>query len=136
MAGYKPNTSTIPVQETRHTFLADSSIKAEHVGYGCALVMGGTQATVKLLEAGDVVFGKIETVEIPTNPNNPSVVNVLILGGYRLKCADNADFEIGDTVIGGADGLVAKGAAASTDLRFFVADVDAIASGFVGVIKL
>ena len=138
MAGFKPSTSTIPVQESRHTFYIDSSIKAEHVGRACTLVTGGTEAVVKLAGDGDPVFGQITVVEIPTNPNDRGVAQVTIMGGYRLACAVNAPFAIGDTVVGAGDGLVKKGTAPATaaDFRFVVTELGAIADGSVGVLKL
>lgn len=136
MAGFKPNTSTIPVQESRHTAYIDESIQSKHVGHACSVVVGGTDLVVKLAEAGDVVFGQISTVEIPKNPNDRAVAMITVLGGYRLACAPDAGFKIGDTVVGGAGGLVVPGAAASTDFRFFVAETDALADGAVGVLKL
>ena len=133
---FKPSTSTIPVQESRHTFYADESILPEHTGYACTLVIGGTEAVVKLAGDGDPILGQITVVETPTNPNARKVVQVTILGGYRLACDPATTFKIGDTVVGGPDGKVKKGAAASTDLRFFVAEIDALADGAVGVLKL
>lgn len=135
MAGYKPSTSTIPVQESRHTAYIDESIKSEHVGCACSVVVGGTDLVVKLAEDGDVVFGQISTVEIPKNPNSRAVAMITVLGGYRLSCAPNEAFKIGDTVVGGPNGLV-KAGPATTDFRFFVAETDALADGAVGVLKL
>ena len=62
---YKPSTSTIPVQESRHTFYIDGSITSASVGKACTLVLGGTEATIKLAGDGDAIFGQITTVEIP-----------------------------------------------------------------------
>lgn len=135
MAGFKPNTSTIPVQESRHTAYIDESIKTEHVGHACTVVVGGTDLVVKLAGDGDPIFGQISTVEIPKNPNSRAVAMITVLGGYRLACAPNEAFKIGDTVVGGPNGLV-KAGAASTDFRFFVAETDAVAEGAVGVLKL
>lgn len=135
MAGYVPSTSTIPLQESRHTFVIDDSITKEHVGCACTLVLGGDQATVKLAGVDDVVFGQITTVEIPTDPNGQKVAMVTIMGGYRLKCDPATAFIIGDTVVGDANGLVKKGAP-TTDMRFFVSEVGALADGYVGVLKL
>jgi len=133
---FKPSTSTVPVQESRHSFYADDSIKAEHTGYACTLVVGGTESVVKLAGDGDPILGQITTVEIPTNANGRKVVMVTIMGGYRLACDPATAFKIGDTVVGGPNGLVKKGAAASTDFRFFVNEIDALADGAVGVLKL
>lgn len=136
MAGYKPSTSTIPVQESRQTFLTDGSITNAHVGMACTLVIGNTEPTVKLAGDGDAVFGQITTVEVPKNPNDRTVVVVTIMGGYRLACDPSIAFKIGDTVVGAAGGKVKKGAAPSTDFRFCVTELDALADGFVGVLKL
>ena len=136
MAGYKPSTSTIPVQESRHTVFIDASIKQEHVGCACTVVAGGTEMIVKLAGDGDPIFGQITVVEIPTNPNARGVAQVTIMGGYRLNCAKNAAFKIGDTIVGAANGLVKQGVAASTDFRLFVSEVDILAEGIVGLLKL
>lgn len=136
MAGFIPSTSTVPIQESRHTFYADASILAGHEGRACTLVLGGNEAVVKLAGDGDAVFGQITTIEIPKNPNERKVVMVTIMGGYRLACAPAAGFVIGDTVVGAGNGLVKKGVAASTDFRFFVSEIGALADGSVGVIKL
>lgn len=136
MAKIKPSTSTIPVQESRHTFYQDGSITQEHVGCACTLVLGGTEATVKLAGDGDAVFGQITVVETPLNPNDTSVVMVTLMGGFRLPCDPAAGFVIGDTVVGAPAGKVKKGAAASTDFRFCVTELNAISEGLVGVLKL
>lgn len=133
---YKPSTSTIPVQESRHTFYIDGSITSASVGKACTLVLGGTEATIKLAGDGDAIFGQITTVEIPKNPNDRAVAMVTIMGGYRLACDPAAGFVIGDTVVGAPLGLVKKGAAPSTDFRFFVSEVGALSDGVVGVLKL
>ena len=78
-------------------------------------------------------MGQIETVEIETS--GEIIVNVLIMGGYRLPCATDATIKVGDTVVGAGAGLV-KAGAASTDLRFVVTEASTIAEGFVGVLKL
>lgn len=136
MAAFKPSTSTIPVQESRHTFYADASILEGHEGRACTLVLGGADAIVKLSADGDAVFGQITTIEIPKNPNDRKVVMVTIMGGYRLACAPAAGFVVGDTVVGAGNGLVKKGAAPSADFRFFVSETDAQADGSIGVLKL
>ena len=135
MAGYIPSTSSVPVQESRHTFYADASILSKHVGHACTLVVGGTEPIVKLAVAGDIVFGQISTVEIPKNGNQRTVAMVTIMGGFRLACKPNEVFTIGDTVVGGANGLVVKGTA-SLDQRFVVTDLAVLAEGAVGVLKL
>lgn len=136
MAKMKPSTSTIPVQESRHTFLNDGSITNEHVGRACTLVLGGTEATVKLAGDGDAIFGQITVVETPLNPNESGVVMVTLMGGFRLECDPAAGFAIGDTVVGAPNGKVKKGAAPSSDFRFCVTELNAISEGLVGVLKL
>ena len=133
MLGFKPTTTGIPVNETRHTFIGTGITNAD-VGKAATLVTGGADVTVKLAGADEPVLGQIETVEIETT--GEIIVNVLILGGYRLRCATNAVIAVGDTVVGAADGFVKAGAAASTDLRFVVTEASTIAEGFVGVLKL
>lgn len=140
MAGYKPSTSTIPVQESRHTVYLDAGITQQHEGHAVTVVTGNTDLTVKLAADGDVVWGQLTTVEIPKNPNDRAVGMVTVLGGYRLPCDPSIAFKIGDTVVGAGTGAnagkVKKGAAASTDFRFFVSEIGALADGFVGVVKL
>lgn len=136
MAGFKPSTSTIPVQESRHTVYLDAGITNANVGAAVTVVTGNTELTVKLAGDGDVVFGQLTTVEIPKNPNDRPVGMVTVLGGYRLPCDPAIAFKIGDTVVGAGAGKVKKGAAASTDFRFFVSETNALADGFVGVLKL
>lgn len=133
MKGFKPTTTGIPVNETRHTFHGVGITNAD-VGKAATLVTGGADVTVKLAGADEPVLGQIETVEIETT--GEIIVNVLILGGYRLRCATDAVIAVGDTVVGAGDGLVKAGAAASTDLRFVVTEASTIAEGFVGVLKL
>ena len=132
MKGFKPTTTGIPVNETRHTFNG-TDITSADVGKAATLVTGGADVTVKLAGDGDPILGQIETVEIETT--GEIIVNVLILGGYRLRCATDAVIEVGATVVGAGDGLV-KAGAASTDLRFVVTEASTIAEGFVGVLKL
>ena len=132
MKGFKPTTTGIPVNETRHTFNGVRITNAD-VGKAATLVTGGADVTVKLAGDGDIVLGQIETVEIETT--GEIIVNVLILGGYRLRCATDAVIAVGDTVVGAAAGLVKSGGA-STDLRFVVTEASTIAEGFVGVLKL
>ena len=133
MKGFKPTTTGIPVNETRHTFNGVGITNAD-VGKAATLVTGGADVTVKLAGDGDIVLGQIETVEIETT--GEIIVNVLILGGYRLRCATDAVIKVGDTVVGAGAGLVKAGATASTDLRFVVTEASTIAEGFVGVLKL
>lgn len=132
MKGFKPTTTGIPVNETRHTFHG-VGITITDVGKAATLVMGGADVTVELAGDGDPVLGQIETVEVETT--GEIIVNVLILGGYRLRCATNAVIDVGDTVVGAGDGLV-KSDGASADLRFVVTEASTIAEGFVGVLKL
>ena len=132
MKGFKPTTTGIPVNETRHTFHGTGITNAD-VGKAATLVTGGVDVTVKLAGANDVVLGQIETVEIETS--GEITVNVLIMGGYRLPCATNANIKVGDKVVGAGDGLVKSGGA-SADLRFVVTEASTIAEGFVGVLKL
>ena len=133
MKGFKPTTTGIPVNETRHTFHG-TGITTADVGKAATLVTGGADVTVKLAGDGNPVLGQIEAVEIETT--GEIIVNVLILGGYRLRCATNAVIAVGDTVVGAGAGLVKAGATASTDLRFVVTEASTIAEGFVGVLKL
>lgn len=132
MKGFKPTTTGIPVNETRHTFHGVGITTAD-VGKAATLVMGGADVTVELAGDGDPVLGQIETVEIETT--GEIIVSVLILGGYRLRCATNANIKAGDTVVGAGAGLVKSGGA-SADLRFVVTEASTIAEGFVGVLKL
>ena len=132
MKGFKPTTTGIPVNETRHTFHGPGITNADF-GKAATLVTGGADVTVKLAGADDVILGQIETVEIETS--GEITVNVLIMGGYRLPCATDAVIAVGDTVVGAAAGLVKSGGA-STDLRFVVTEASTIAEGFVGVLKL
>ena len=133
MKGFKPTTTGIPVNETRHTFHGVGITTAD-VGKAATLVTGGADVTVKLAGDGDPVLGQIETVEIETT--GEIIVNVLILGGYRLRCATDAVIAVGATVVGAGAGLVKAGVTASTDLRFVVTEASTIAEGFVGVLKL
>lgn len=132
MKGFKPTTTGIPVNETRHTFHGTGITNAD-VGKAATLVTGGADVTVKLAGDDDIVLGQIETVEIETS--GEITVNVLIMGGYRLPCATDEVIAVGDTVVGKAAGLVKSGGA-SADLRFVVTEASTIAEGFVGVLKL
>ena len=131
MKGFKPTTTGIPVNETRHTFNGVSTITTADIGK--AATLDDAEMTVKLAGLDEPVLGQIETVEVETT--GEVTVGVLILGGYRLAC-DPAEFiAVGDTVVGKAGGLVKSGGA-STDLRFVVTEASTIPEGFVGVIKL
>ena len=132
MKGFKPTTTGIPVNETRHTFHGTGITNAD-VGKAATLVTGGADVTVKLAGDGDIVLGQIETVEVETT--GEVTVGVLIMGGYRLACDPAEVIAVGDTVVGKAGGLVKSGGA-STDLRFVVTEASTIPEGFVGVIKL
>lgn len=132
MKGFKPTTTGIPVNETRHTFRGTGITNAD-VGKAATLVTGGADVTVKLAGDGDPILGQIETVEIETT--GEIIVNVLIMGGYRLRCETNEVIAVGDKVVGKAAGLVKSGGA-SADLRFVVTEASTIAEGFVGVLKL
>lgn len=131
MKGFKPTTTGIPVNETRHTFHGASTITSADVGK--AATLDAAEMTIKLAGADEPVLGQIETVEIETT--GEVTVNVLIMGGYRLACDPAEVIAVGDAVVGKAGGLVKSGGK-STDLRFVVTEVSTIPEGFVGVIKL
>lgn len=131
MKGFKPTTTGIPVNETRHTFNGVSTITTADIGK--AATLDAAEMTVKLAGLDEPVLGQIETVEVETT--GEVTVGVLILGGYRLACDPAEVIAVGDTVVGKADGLVKSGGA-STDLRFVVTEASTIPEGFVGVIKL
>ena len=131
MKGFKPTTTGIPVNETRHTFNGVSTITTADIGK--AATLDAAEMTVKLAGLDEPVLGQIETVEVETT--GEVTVGVLILGGYRLACDPAEVIAVGDTVLGKACGLVKSGGA-STDLRFVVTEASTIPEGFVGVIKL
>ena len=131
MKGFKPTTTGIPVNETRHTFNGVSTITTADIGK--AATLDAAEMTVKLAGLDEPVLGQIETVEVETT--GEVTVGVLILGGYRLACDPAEVIAVGDTVVGKAGGLVISGGA-STDLRFVVTEASTIPEGFVGVIKL
>ena len=137
---FKPSTSTVPVQESRHTFVADASIESKHVGYACKFKPSGDTLTVTLATEGtddaDVIIGQISVVELPKNPNDQPVCTVTILGGYRLACKPDATFKVGDSVVGGPDGLVVPSGAAAKGTRMVVSEIDAVVDGAVGVVNL
>ena len=131
MKGFKPTTTGIPVNETRHTFNGVSTITTADIGK--AATLDAAEMTVKLAGADEPVLGQIETVEVETT--GEVTVGVLILGGYRLACDPAEVIAVGNTVVGKAGGLVKSGGA-SKDLRFVVTEASTIPEGFVGVIKL
>ena len=131
MKGFKPTTTGIPVNETRHTFNGVSTITTADIGK--AATLDAAEMTVKLAGLDEPVLGQIETVEVETT--GEVTVGVLILGGYRLACDPAEVIAVGDAVVGKAGGLVKSGGA-STDLRFVVTEASTIPEGFVGVIKL
>ena len=131
MKGFKPTTTGIPVNETRHTFNGVSTITTADIGK--AATLDAAEMTVKLAGLDEPVLGQIETVEVETT--GEVTVGVLILGGYRLACDPAEVIAVGDTVVGKAGGLVQSGGT-STDLRFVVTEASTIPEGFVGVIKL
>ena len=131
MKGFKPTTTGIPVNETRHTFNGVSTITTADIGK--AATLDAAEMTVKLAGLDEPVLGQIETVEVETT--GEVTVGVLILGGYRLACDPVEVIAVGDKVVGKAGGLVKSGGA-STDLRFVVTEASTIPEGFVGVIKL
>ena len=131
MKGFKPTTTGIPVNETRHTFNGVSTITTADIGK--AATLDAAEMTVKLAGVDEPVLGQIETVEVETT--GEVTVGVLIMGGYRLACDPAEVIAVGDTVLGKPGGLVKSGGA-STDLRFVVTEASTIPEGFVGVIKL
>lgn len=131
MKGFKPTTTGIPVNETRHTFNGVSTITTADIGK--AATLDAAEMTVKLAGLDEPVLGQIETVEVETT--GEVTVGVLILGGYRLACDPAEVIAVGDTIVGKAGGRVKSGGA-STDLRFVVTEASTIPEGFVGVIKL
>ena len=132
MKGFKPTTTGIPVNETRHTFNGVSTITTADIGK--AATLDAAEMTVKLAGLDEPVLGQIEMVEVETT--GEVTVGVLILGGYRLACDKNAVFAIGDSVLGApVDGLVESGGK-SADSRFVVTEISTIPEGFVGVLKL
>ena len=131
MKGFKPTTTGIPVNETRHTFNGVRTITTADIGK--AATLDAAEMTVKLAGLDEPVLGQIETVEVETT--GEVTVGVLILGGYRLACDPAEVIAVGDTVVGKDGGLVKSGGA-STDLRFVVTEASTIPEGFVGVIKL
>ena len=131
MKGFKPTTTGVPVNETRHTFNGVNTITTADIGK--AATLDAAEMTVKLAGLDKPVLGQIETVEVETT--GEVTVGVLILGGYRLACDPTEVIAVGDKVVGKAGGLVKSGGA-STDLRFVVTEASTIPEGFVGVIKL
>lgn len=131
MKGFKPTTTGIPVNETRHTFNGVNTITTADIGK--AATLDAAEMTVKLAGADEPVLGQIETVEVETT--GEVTVGVLIMGGYRLACDPAEVIAVGHTVVGKAGGLVKSGGA-SKDLRFVVTEASTIPEGFVGVIKL
>lgn len=131
MKGFKPTTTGVPINETRHTFNGAATITSADQGKAATLDVA--EMTVKLAGLDDPILGQIEAVEVETT--GEVIVNVLIMGGYRLPCAVDEVIAVGDTVVGKADGLVKSGGK-STDLRFVVTEVSTIPEGIVGVIKL
>lgn len=132
MKGFKPTTTGVPVNETRHTFNGVSTITTADIGK--AATLDTAEMTVKLAGDDDVVLGQIEMVEVETT--GEVIVGVLIMGGYRLACDPAAVIAVGDTVVGSATAGLVKSGGASTDLRFVVTEISTIPEGFVGVIKL
>ena len=132
MAKFNVTTSGLPIRESRFTFVGQG-ITEQDVGKAATLVLAGDANLVKLVEGAEPVLGRIETVEIEMNGDIS--VNVLLLGGFRLNCAPNEVFKVGDTLTAGATAGLVKAGPASTDLRFFVSEPDS-SEGFVGVIKL
>ena len=82
MKGFKPTTTGIPVNETRHTFNGVRTITTADIGK--AATLDAAEMTVKLAGLDEPVLGQIETVEVETT--GEVTVGVLILGGYRLAC--------------------------------------------------
>lgn len=132
MAKFNVTTTGLPIRESRFTFVGQG-ITEQDVGKAATLVLAGDANLVKLVEDDEPVLGRIETVEIEMNGDIS--VNVLMLGGFRLNCAPNEVFKVGDTLTAGATAGLVKAGPASTDLRFFVSEPDS-SEGFVGVIKL
>ena len=132
MAKFNVTTTGLPIRESRFTFVGQD-ITEQDVGKAATLVLAGDANLVKLAEGSEPILGRIETVEIEMNGDIS--VNVLLLGGFRLNCAPNEVFKVGDTVAAGATAGLVKAGPASTDLRFFVSEPDS-SEGFVGVIKL
>ena len=131
MKGFKPTTTGVPVNETRHTFNGVATMTTADIGK--AATLDTAEMTVRLAKVDEPVLGQIEMVEVETT--GEVTVGVLILGGYRLACDPAEVIAVGDTVLGKAGGLVKSGGA-STDLRFVVTEASTIPEGFVGVIKL
>lgn len=132
MAKFNVTTTGLPIRESRFTFVGQG-ITEQDVGKAATLVLAGDANLVKLAEGSEPILGRIETVEIEMNGGIS--VNVLLLGGFRLNCAPNEVFKVGDTIVAGATAGLVKAGPASTDLRFFVSEPDS-SEGFVGVIKL
>ena len=132
MAKFNVTTTGLPIRESRFTFVGQG-ITEQDVGKAATLVLAGDANLVKLAKGSEPILGRIETVEIEMNGDIS--VNVLLLGGFRLNCAPNEVFKVGDTVVAGATAGLVKAGPASTDLRFFVSEPDS-SEGFVGVIKL
>lgn len=132
MAKFNVTTTGLPIRESRFTFVGQG-ITEQDVGKAATLVLAGDANLVKLAEGSEPILGRIETVEIEMNGDIS--VNVLLLGGFRLNCAPNEVFKVGDTLTAGATAGLVKAGPASTDLRFFVSEPDS-SEGFVGVIKL
>ena len=132
MAKFNVTTTGLPIRESRFTFVGQG-ITEQDVGKAATLVLAGDANLVKLAEGSEPILGRIETVEIEMNGDIS--VNVLLLGGFRLNCAPNEVFKVGDTIAAGATAGLVKAGPASTDLRFFVSEPDS-SEGFVGVIKL
>lgn len=132
MAKFNVTTTGLPIRESRFTFVGQG-ITEQDVGKAATLVLAGDANLVKLAEGSEPILGRIETVEIEMNGDIS--VNVLLLGGFRLNCAPNEVFKVGDTIVAGATAGLVKAGPASTDLRFFVSEPDS-SEGFVGVIKL
>lgn len=132
--GLKASTTGLIVQQSRVTAELDAAITTSDYGKAVSIVAGVNTFKVKLAADGDTILGKLETVEIPSNPNLASYGMVTLLGGYRLPCDTASVFVTGDTVIGAGAGLVKKGT--GTGIPLIVTDNTGVSEGYIDVIRL
>lgn len=110
--------------ESRYTFVLDAAIVVGDIGKAVS-IKAGSANTVKLSAVGDLIVGRLYSVEDRT-VEGIKVGTVETRGGFVLT-TDNGGVAVGDSVVGFAAGVVTAGA----DLRNRVVEVVSTTSAVV-----
>ncbi len=93
--------------ESRYTFVLDAAIVVADIGKAVS-IKAGSANTVKLAAVGDLIVGRLYSVEDRT-VEGIKVGTVETRGGFVLT-TDNGGVAVGDSVVGFAAGVVTAGA--------------------------